>query len=110
MDYREYMDSESWIEFSRKIRERIGRCENCGSIKELHVHHVSYEHIGEERPQDVGVLCKSCHTALHNEVKRRTVAILKEVSVSFIRRNKDEFLQDPCGHKECDKCQKALQG
>ena len=37
------------------------RCELCGSTKNLHVHHLSYENIFQEELEDLQVLCCACH-------------------------------------------------
>lgn len=41
-------------------------CEGCGSQAALQVHHFSYEHLGNEWPEDIGVLCRTCHQAWHD--------------------------------------------
>lgn len=58
---------------NRKAREAaIGRaggaCEGCGSVlapDSFHVHHITYERRGREAPEDLRVLCLSCHEREH---------------------------------------------
>ncbi len=47
------------------LRRAGQRCEACNSEAELHVHHRTYENIGNENLSDLLVLCASCHTAIH---------------------------------------------
>lgn len=56
----------------RKIRDAIlcrdkNKCIQCGSKKNLHVHHLTYDHLfhEEEHPRDLATLCKACHGNLH---------------------------------------------
>jgi len=61
--YKEYLH---W----RKIRvEAIARanhrCQLCNKDNILHVHHRTYERLGKELPEDLIVLCQSCHLKFH---------------------------------------------
>ena len=63
----EYMRSKRWDRIvQRMIDHAGGRCERCGSTENLTVHHKTYERLGHERvPDDLQVLCASCHYAHH---------------------------------------------
>lgn len=41
------------------------KCEICSSTDNLQVHHLTYETIGRERPEDLQVLCFYCHRKVH---------------------------------------------
>jgi len=46
------------------------RCQTCGSCDTtLDVHHNSYENYGDERPEELVVLCRSCHQKVHGVVE-----------------------------------------
>ena len=64
--YYAYMAS---VEWNRKriaqIKEDRFVCQMCGTAKNLQVHHVTYEHIGFEKPGDLVTLCKWCHRKVH---------------------------------------------
>ena len=61
-DYNEYLDSWIWKDKRDWIIEaRGGKCEECGSIKSLNVHHLTYEHVCQEKSNELIVLCKKCH-------------------------------------------------
>ena len=65
--YSEYLQTEHW----KNIRERAllranHKCRMCGSKEKLQVHHNTYNNIGNERNEDLTVLCKECHEFLHD--------------------------------------------
>jgi len=44
-----------------------GRCEWCGIEHAiLHTHHIHYRTLGDEEPQDLIVLCDTCHADAHD--------------------------------------------
>ncbi len=68
MSYPEYLHTSWWL--SRKaqaIRDAGYKCERCGSMIRLQVHHVSYANIGDESKEDLVVLCEKHHKALHGK-------------------------------------------
>jgi 5-methylcytosine-specific restriction endonuclease McrA len=43
------------------------RCQLCGSMQQLEVHHrVFRSHGGKDAEENLVTLCHSCHSALHN--------------------------------------------
>jgi 5-methylcytosine-specific restriction endonuclease McrA len=73
-EYEEYLRSEAW---GRKrdaaLARANGKCELCGVHAEA-VHHLSYERIGSEQPQDLLAVCNGCHDDLHNRPHRTVIA------------------------------------
>lgn len=66
MNYREYLQSEHWLNMRRGALERAGwRCQVCNNKTRLDVHHRTYERRGHELPDDLTVLCRSCHETFH---------------------------------------------
>jgi len=61
--YRAYLRSPKWKEKRKELLEEANyECEDCGSKKNLQVHHLNYDNLGEEElGEDVEVLCKDCH-------------------------------------------------
>jgi 5-methylcytosine-specific restriction endonuclease McrA len=53
---------------ARRIASSSGKCEKCkkGS-KKFELHHLHYDTLGEERDEDVELLCLSCHKEVHEE-------------------------------------------
>lgn len=72
-----YLFSAHWREFRTWVleaqKQRLSRniCERCPSdmnektVRELHVHHKTYERLGEERIEDIEILCRECHDKGH---------------------------------------------
>ena len=68
--YLAYLNSSSWrITRNRALRLADFKCSQCGSKRELEVHHTCYDRLGREWDQDLQVLCRSCHLA-HHDVDR----------------------------------------
>jgi len=65
-EHRRYLDSPGWKARSRRaILEAGESCQQCGATGTLQVHHLTYERVGQELPEDLLVLCISCHNAIH---------------------------------------------
>lgn len=70
--YREYLKTAHWEETRKKALDRARhRCQACNTQDDLHVHHRTYERRGEERDDDLTVLCRSCHSRIHGLVNGR---------------------------------------
>lgn len=68
VDYNEYIQSAKWKEKrNRRVAIDRYRCQKCGSTSKLNVHHLSYEHLGDEPMEDLITLCESCHAAVHGK-------------------------------------------
>jgi hypothetical protein len=58
----EYYKSSEWETVRVFALHRANhRCERCGSAGVLQVHHVTYDNLFNEKPEDLEVLCKRCH-------------------------------------------------
>lgn len=67
--YEAHLDSPEWREARRPVLARSGgRCEHCHEGPVEHVHHVTYERLGAELPEDLLGLCRPCHHAVHHRV------------------------------------------
>lgn len=87
--YMEYLKSEKWREFRKKIiEEKNSTCEICGlrtnDTSMLHVHHLNYETLGHETPLDVALLCVHCHERVHE---------VKELMKGFEKRLPEKYKQ-----------------
>lgn len=66
--YHNYLKSIKWRNFSNRVKaQRNHTCEICG-VKSytLHAHHLTYERVFQENPNDIQVLCADCHYKEHN--------------------------------------------
>lgn len=80
-EYKEYLRSSIWRQKRRLARLRAhGKCQRCGERlvkKEVHTHHLTYDRIGRERPEDLQVVCKGCHEFIHG-IRELDPATLEE--------------------------------
>jgi hypothetical protein len=57
---RQRYDRQAWRKFSAGLRERVGRCQACGSREDLTVDHVAVH----SASAGFRVLCRRCHGSL----------------------------------------------
>jgi 5-methylcytosine-specific restriction endonuclease McrA len=67
LSYSDYRRTPEWQYRRRQMVQAAERkCQHCGSYSHrLNVHHRSYDRLGNEDPDDLIVLCVSCHRDLH---------------------------------------------
>jgi len=67
LNYEKYIRSSSkWKTICVQIRNRDdNKCKLCDSTEKLHVHHLTYKRLGNERPEDLVTLCELCHSDQH---------------------------------------------
>lgn len=69
LSYKQYLATPHWKCTRREALKRVGaKCERCGALNDdvtLVVHHLTYDNIGHESPEDLMVLCQSCHGLEH---------------------------------------------
>lgn len=66
MRYQEYLQTDAWRRKSDFMKARFGnRCQLCNRRGNLNTHHRTYERVGEERMEDLTVLCRDCHERFH---------------------------------------------
>jgi len=86
--YRRYRESVAWkAKRKDKIKTANGKCQICGSEYDLHIHHLTYENIFNEKPNDLIVLCEPCHIKYHDKFCSKKFRLL--------------YTQCP---KECSRC------
>jgi hypothetical protein len=65
--YQDYLRSDHWRTVRKFTLYRQPTCEECGASDHLQVHHLTYDNLGDENPEDLKVLCKGCHLKQHPE-------------------------------------------
>jgi hypothetical protein len=66
MPYEEYLATSEWRTRRDRALSRGGwRCALCAAKNRLQVHHNCYDNIGDERDEDLTVLCDDCHERHH---------------------------------------------
>lgn len=69
MPYAEFLKSDYWQEVRTRVMARFEeRCATCNTAANLHVHHRTYKHRGNELRHlpDVILLCDNCHKLIHS--------------------------------------------
>lgn len=67
MNYDDYLRTEQWQRRRRAALRRAGnKCQVCGNVSRLQVHHNTYERLGHEAATDLVVLCAGCHRMYHD--------------------------------------------
>ena len=69
--YGRALSSIRWRALRKKVLDRDNHvCRICleggRPWNELEIHHLSYEHLGQERPEDLATLCSACHGRTHD--------------------------------------------
>jgi hypothetical protein len=89
--YQKYLASREWAILKRLVRERSdGKCERCLVGGHDATHHLTYERIGREDPEDLQAVCSLCHAFLSGkseqdprlvimEKVQRTIGILRDI-------------------------------
>lgn len=66
-EYQAYLGSSAWQDVRRLVIASFdGRCATCNASDALEVHHRTYERVGDERMDDLTLLCSQCHELLHS--------------------------------------------
>ena len=69
MPYKEYLQTEHWREKRKSALYRANnKCQLCGNKENLHVHHNTYDNRGQEKDEDLVVLCEICHARHHGKL------------------------------------------
>lgn len=69
-DYSLYLRSKHWRDVKRRYYSKYPyKCIKCGWKKNIQLHHLTYERIGNERLTDLQALCVRCHREAHGLVK-----------------------------------------
>lgn len=69
MPYKDYLDTPEWKDTRKRILARARyKCQLCSSKDSLHIHHNSYDNLGQEQWSDLIVLCENCHAKHHDKV------------------------------------------
>ena len=71
MNYKDYLKTEHWMKIRIKsLNNAKYSCQICNNKKcQLDVHHKTYERRGEEKYNDLIVLCRDCHSLFHSQGK-----------------------------------------
>lgn len=84
--YQEVMRSDQWKEFASGQCRDAGACAICHrSDIELHCHHINYNEADPLLVDETIVLCKYCHNAMHEELKRFRKLVFRNLTPKSFR-------------------------
>lgn len=63
--YEVYLKSDHWKELKNLWLPGTD-CYGCDFGEKLEIHHINYENLWGEQPDDIIILCRRCHTKLHD--------------------------------------------
>lgn len=109
-EYNKYLTSKKWHKKRLEIAKLHNyKCEICKKYtpSHFHIHHKTYEHLGNERNNELMFLCEECHVKLHyqqniakrNEYNRPKYIICKYCLEKVLVR---KFVNS--GKTRCPKC------
>jgi 5-methylcytosine-specific restriction endonuclease McrA len=65
-DYEAYLQTQEWADRREKVFKRAnGVCEGCRGASAEQVHHLTYEHCGNEFLWELVAICRRCHLSVH---------------------------------------------
>jgi hypothetical protein len=66
--YAQYLETDAWQAIRAKVLRRAnGVCEGCMDARPTEIHHLTYQHVGQELLFELVALCRPCHEAAHRE-------------------------------------------
>ena len=70
--YQAYLQSSVWLEKRQLVLARAqGVCEACRRALATEVHHLTYQHVGQEPLFNLVAVCQSCHQWLTEQTNKR---------------------------------------
>ena len=73
-EYKDYIKSKEWKNVKLDILQQRGNyCEICREQRQvniLHLHHKTYKNLFNEKPEDLQLLCPTCHMKVHGLIKK----------------------------------------
>lgn len=63
----QYLQSPEWKALKKlKLEQSNHKCQLCSSTSNLHLHHLTYDRLGNELLTDLTILCNHCHQLQHD--------------------------------------------
>lgn len=66
--HKKHPNAKYWKKLTNDFLKLQNGCTRCQSDKKLQLHHWTYQNFGEERPEDVELLCSDCHISIHTTI------------------------------------------
>lgn len=111
--YREYLKSPRWRFTADAAKKRVHyRCQVCNGLDEgLDAHHRTYDRLGDERDEDITVLCRVCHRLFHDHKRGALVQSVDSDLSTWLKQVQEEkrFFFNAC-IAQADKIDLGLSG
>jgi hypothetical protein len=86
MDYEQYLRTAHWYrQRNRALKLAEHRCHRCDANRQLQVHHLCYDRLGEELDSDLEVVCRGCHLGEHANEAGNGLGIYTKVISDVLR-------------------------
>lgn len=71
VEYHAYLKTPKWKAIAQRVNKRAnGICEGCGLLPLSEVHHLTYDHVGDEFLFELVGLCSACHARYHGQERQ----------------------------------------
>jgi len=68
IDYNEYINSDKWVERKKLYyKNNKKKCICCETTKDIQLHHITYNSLGNELDKDIAPICEKCHKEFHKK-------------------------------------------
>lgn len=89
--YNEYLKSDWWKKTRQRCIEQYGKkCFCCRKPMDLQVHHLTYEHLGFEKDNELICLCSNCHKWIE-EKKKEFQYLSASDQILFLEKRRKSF-------------------
>lgn len=97
LKYADYLKSKHWAKIKAEYKRRFAyTCSMCDNKLNLHLHHTTYERVGNELLDDLVYLCQGCHTLIHKVDKSEKLTDLNTMIKEHRRsRKKKKPVNEP---------------
>lgn len=110
-EYYEYLNSPKWNFKRNQIAEKCNfRCQLCNKkiLRGFHIHHLTYEHFGNEPLSDLMFLCPECHLIkIHGQIDKtkgkNKKPKIKKLKPKFTTEEMEQFTDKKYFFKNYDK-------
>lgn len=87
--YLSYLRSPAWFERRRKHLAKHGaHCKACGTLDKIHLHHKTYDRLGQEKDADLVALCERCHKAVHAYARKHRDLTLWQATDHVVKKRR----------------------
>jgi len=102
MPYERYLQTARWrSRRNRALKLAEYHCQRCQAQRKLQVHHLSYARLGDERDEDLEVLCRGCHLGHHVNELQHNLGIYRRIVSDTLRTEEFTTVADLCEAVKC---------